>query len=54
MGIGGGVESLDFPLLKAFRKEAKEVFLENGEVLDVVPTEACAECAKGALNLRVE
>ena len=36
VGSGGGAESVDFELLKAFRREAKEDFLEKGELLVVV------------------
>lgn len=48
-GIGGA--SLFFPLLKAFRIDAKEGFLEK-EVL-VVAKEGWEECEKGVLGLLV-
>jgi len=43
-GTGGASE--DFTLLNAFRIDAKDGFLENGDVLDVA-TEVCDECANG-------
>lgn len=49
----GGAASRDFALLKAFRRDAKDGFFENGEV-PVVATEDWAECANGALNFRVD
>ena len=48
-GIGGA--SLFFPLLKAFRMDAKEGFLEK-EVLTVAK-EGWEECEKGVLGLLV-
>ena len=47
----GGARSKDLLLLNAARSDAKDGFLEKGELL-VVATEDCAEWAKGALNLR--
>lgn len=49
----GGATSVDFVLLKALRREAKDGFFEKGEVA-VVATDDWAECAKEALNLREE
>jgi hypothetical protein len=48
--MGGG--SLCFPLLKAFRIDAKDGFLEN--VVLVVANEGCAECEKSVLGLLVK
>lgn len=47
VGMGGGT-SLLFALLKAFRRDAKEDFFANGELL-VVATDDCVECVNGAL-----
>jgi hypothetical protein len=44
--------SKDLLLLNAFRRDAKDDFLEKGELL-VVATDDCAEWANGALNLRL-
>lgn len=48
-GIGGA--SLFFPLLKAFRMDAKEGFLEKD--VPVVAKEGWEECEKGVLVLLV-
>ena len=44
-GIGGG--SLNFALLNALRRDAKDVFFVNGELL-VVATDDWVECVNGA------
>ena len=52
VGVGsGGAASVDLELLKALRSEAKEDFLENGELLVVVASEEWEVWTKG-LNLR--
>ena len=43
---------MNFPLLNAFRRDAKGEFLVNGELL-VVATDDWVECVKGAFTFRV-
>ena len=47
-----GGASLNFALLNAFRRDAKDDFLVNGELL-VVATDDWVECVKGAFTFRV-